>query len=398
MRGGAGRVDRRRRPGRGETAGSGAGLAGRAHRRRAARRRHRGRGGPRCPVLPPPVGVLRPGGAAAPRRAEAAAAHPYAHRLASARLELRAVRGGPGRCRRTGRRAGRGPGGGHRPGARPGGRLSAGAGRAPGADAPADAFSRRPRGRPGRGAPRPVGGCDSDHRAGGAAGTGRVRPPQRGGRRRARRARGTGGAAAGGAAGVAGAVATAGRTADRGAERRERRPAGPRRRPHPAPARRPRTTCAASPVEGSSGTGPGGRPQGRPPRLRAPGPGTARPDPATARDRPGGRGQPLRPPRTRYARPAAEVGCDGTAHRHGRFRRRHRIGLTTTGISGHSATYPARAYRARPFCLPTTRQHDRMRLRQSGPSPHSTGVRQPCSVADGGWRRPELPARTHPRH
>ncbi len=399
VRGGARRVDRRRGPGRGPVPGRGAAVAGRAHRRCSAGRRHPGRRRDRrCPVPRARMAVLRPGGAAAPGRTAAAAAHPYALRLAAARLALRPVRRGAGGRRRARRRSRRGPGGGRRPGARTGGRLSARPGCAAGAVAPADALSRRPRRGPVGGAARPIRGCDPDHRAGRAAGAGRVRPADRGGRRGADRDGGAGGAAPGRGVRVAGALASAGRTAARGPQRRERRAVGARRGADPAPARRPRTGRATGPLEGSSGPGPGGRPQGRPPRLRAPGPGAVRPDPATARTRSRRRGQPLRAPRAAYARPASGAGCDRTADRSRRLDRRHRKRSSTTVISGQAAADSARPYRARPLCLPTTRQHDRMRLRQSGPSPHSTGVHQPCSVADGGWRRPETPVRPHPRH
>lgn len=398
VRGCPGRVDRRCGPGGGAAAGSGAALARRDHRRHSAGRHHPGTRRARRPADPKAVGQRGPGRAAAPRRAEAAAGHPYAHRLASAGLELCAVRGGPGRRGRAGRRPGHGRGGGRRPRPRPGGRLPAGPGRAQGAAAPADTFSRRPRGGPVRGAARPGRGCDSDHDTGRAARAGRVRSTDRGGRRRARRGGGTGGAPAGRAAGMAGAVAAAGRPATGGGQRRECGPAGARRRPDPAPAGRHGTTRAASPLEGASGAGSGGRTQGRPSRLRTPGPRPARPDPATARDRPGRRGKPLRTPRTGYAHAAAGDGGDRTAHRHRRLDRRHGHGLGSASIQSQPAAKPVRAYRARPFCLPTTRQHDRMRLRQNGPRPHSTGVHQPCSVADGVWSRPELPARTHQRH
>lgn len=308
------------------------------------------------------------------------------------------MRGGPGGRRGARRRTGRGRGRGRRTGSRPGGRLPAFPGCDPGADAPADALSLRPRGGPVRGAAGPVGGCDSDHRAGRAAGAGAVRPPDRGGRRRTRRTGGGGGAPTGRTAGVAGALATCCRGSAGGAQRRERRPAGAWRGADPAPARRSRTGRAAGPLEGPSGTGSGGCPQGRAPRLRPPGSGAVRPGETPDRPRPGRRGQPLRAPRARYARPAAGDGGDRTAHRHRRLHRRHRQWPPDACVPGWPTAEPTRPYRAGPFCLPTTRQHDRMRLRQSGPDPHSTGVHQPCSVADGGWRRPEVPAHTHPRH
>lgn len=399
VRGGSGGVDRGGGPGRGPVPGRGGAVAGRARRGCSAGRRHPGRRrGRRCPVPRARVALLRPGGAAAPGRTAAAAAHPYALGLAAARLELRPVRRGAGGRRRALRRPGGGPGGGRRPGARTGGRLSARPGRAPCAAAPADAFSRRPCGRPVGGASGPVRGCDPGHHARRPAGAGRVRPADRGGRRCADREGGAGGAAPGRGIRVAGALAAAGRTPARGAQRRERRPAGARRGADPAPARRPRTARAAGPVEGPPGPRSGGRPQGRPSRFRAPGPGAVRPDQATARARSRRCGQPLRTPRAEYARPAAGAGSDRAAHRHRRLDRRHRKRSSATVVSGQPAAESARSYRARPLCLPTTRQHDRMRLRQNGPSPHSTGVHQPCSVADGGWRRPEVPARPHPRH
>lgn len=399
VRGGAGRVDRRGGPGRGPVPGRGTAVAGWAHRRCSAGRRHPGRRSDRrCPVPRARVAVLRPGGAAAPGRTAAAATHPYALRLAAARLELRPVRRGAGGRRRARRRPRRGPGGGRRPGARTGGRLSARAGRAAGGVAPADALSRRPRRGSVGSAAGSVRGCDPGHRAGRTAGAGRVRPTDRGGRRGAHRDGGAGGAASGRGVRMAGALASAGRAAARRPQRRERRPAGARRGADPAPARRPRTGSAAGPLEGSSGPRPGGRPQGRPPRLRTPGPGVVRPDPATARTRSRRRGQPLRTPRSAYPRPPSAAGCDRAADRSRRLDRRHRERSSTTFLSGQAAAEAARPYRARPLCLPTTRQHDRMRLRQNGPSPHSTGVHQPCSVADGGWRRPETPVRPHPRH
>lgn len=397
LRGGAGRVDRRRGAGRGAAARRGAGLAGRAHRGTADGRCHPGRRGGRRTDPAPAVGVLRPGRAAAPGRAEAAAAHPYAHPLAAARLELRPVRGGPGRRRRTRRRPGHGRGGGRRPRTGPGGRMPASPGGEPGAAAPADALSRRPRRRPVRGAAGAGRGCDSDHHTGRAGRSGRVRPQDRGGRPCTRRGGRGRGAAPGRTAGVAGAVALARRPAAGGAQRRQRRPAGPRRKPDPAPARRSRTAFAAGASDGPSGTWTGGRPQSRPPRFRTPGPRPAGEGPAPDRDRPGRRGQPLRAPRTGYARAPAEPGRDRTAHRHRRLDRRRRERRADAGFPLPSGAAPTRAYRTPSFCLPTTRQHDRMRLRQSGTSPHSTGVHQPCSVAEGGWRRPEAPVPTHPR-
>ncbi len=373
-------------------------MARRAHRRPAAGSRHPGGRPGRRPVGEEAVAVLRAGGAAAPRGAAATAAHPYAHRLAPARLELRPVRRGAGGRGGPRRRPGRGRGGGRRRGTRAGGRLPARAGGEPRADAPADALSRRPCGRPGRCPAGPVRGGDPGNRAGRAARAGRVRPPHRGGRRGAGRSGRTGGAAAGRPVRMAGAVAAAGRVALRGAQRRERRPAGARRGPHPAAARRPRTRGAASPPEGASAAGPGGRPQGRPPRLRTPGSRAARAGPAPAGDRARRGGQPLRAPRPAHAQPPAGRGGDGAAHRHRRFDRRQWNRRSAACVSSQETTYATRAYRAGPLCLPTTRQHDRMRRRQNGPSPHSTGVHTSCSVADGGWSRPEVPARTHPRH
>ncbi len=182
----------------------------------------------------------------------------------------------------------------------------------------------------------------------------------------------------------------------RQAQRCQRGPAGPHRRPHPAPARRPRTTLPTGAAEQPSGTGAGRRPQGRPPRLRAPGARVAGPGPASARDRPGRRGEPLRPPRRGHPRAAAGARCGRPAHGYRRLDRRRRERPAAAGlpVGTKAATRP---WRARPLCLPTTRQHDRMRSRHSGTSPHSTGVHQPCSVADGGRRRPEVPARRHPR-
>lgn len=49
-----------------------------------------------------------------------------------------------------------------------------------------------------------------------------------------------------------------------------------------------------------------------------------------------------------------------------------------------------RAAPGSPFCLPRPRHHDRMRLRERGPIPDSTGVHARCSVAGGGMRRPEV--------
>lgn len=399
MCGGAGRVDRRRGPGRGAVPRRGAALAGWAHRRRTAGGRHPGRGGDRRrPVPRAGVAVLGPVGAAAPGRAAAAAAHPYARRLAPARLELRPVRRGAGGRGRPRRRPRGGPGGGCRSGSGTGGRLPAHPGCPQGAAASPDALSCRPCGRPVGSPAGPVRGSDPGHRAGRAAGAGRVRPADRGGGRCADRARDAGGAASGRAVRMAGALAAGRRTAARGSQRRERRPARAWRGPDPAPARRPRTTRAANPLEGASAVGSGRRPQGRPPRLRAPGPRAVRPGPAADCARSRRRGQPLRTPRAGYARPAAGGGGDRAAYGYRRLDRRQRNRSSPTGISSQPAAESARSYRARPLCLPTTRQHDRMRLRQNGPSPHSTGVHQPCSVADGGWRRPEVPVRPHRRH
>ncbi|GAA3103005.1 hypothetical protein GCM10020254_55880 [Streptomyces goshikiensis] len=106
----------------------------------------------------------------------------------------------------------------------------------------------------------------------------------------------------------------------------------------------------------------------------------------------------------RYGHPAPDtlarlraLGGDRPAHRYGRLRGHLRKRRGDEGLSGRTAPDAARAYRAAPLCLPTTRQHDRMRFRQSGPRSYSTGVHQPCSDVDGGWRRPEVPAHTHPR-
>lgn len=393
----AGRVDRRRGPGRGPAAGGRTALAGRARRGPAAGRLDAGLRGPLRPVRPAAVGLRRLGRAAAPRRPAAAAAGPYARALAPARLEARPVRRRPGGRGRTRARPRHRHGDRRRPGARPGGRVPADAGRAPGTAARADALSRGPRGRPARGAAGTVRGCDSGHHTGRAAGTGPVRPPGRGRRGSARRTGGGGGAAPGRTAGVGGAVA-ARRTAARGGQRREHRPARTRCGAHPAPVGRPRTTSPASPLEPPSGPGTGGRPQGRPPRLGAPGPRTARPGPPAVRDRPGRCGEPLRAPRTRYAHATAGDGDDRAAHRYRRLDRRGRGRTGDAGVSGQPASEPARAYRARPCCLPRTRQHDRIPFRQSGTSPHSTGVHRPCSGDDGGWRRPGVPARTHPPH
>ncbi|MFI8106269.1 ComEC/Rec2 family competence protein [Streptomyces sp. NPDC086023] len=85
--------------------------------------------------------------------------------------------------------------------------------------------------------------------------------------------------------------------------------------------------------------------------------------------------------------------------------RRRPLRMRDSG-SGNSSPSPrpykgrrvrAMPYRAASFCLPHTRQHDRMPLRQKGVNPYSTGVLHTCSVADGGLRRPEVPVRPSSR-
>lgn len=398
MRRGTRRVDRRGGPGRGGAARGGAGLARRGGRRVAARHRHLGGGGARRAVRPQAMALLRPGRDAAPRRTEAAAGHSYGQRLAAARLELCAVRGRPRGRRRPGRRPRHGGGGRRGSRAGTGGRLPESAGGAAGAAAPADALPRGPRGRGGRGAEGAVGGCGAGHRAGRTGGSGAVRAQDGGSRRCRCRPRPGRGAAPGRPAGVAGVVAAGRGAAARGAQRRERGPARAHGGRDPAPAGRPRTGLPGNAVEESSGAGAGRRPQGRPPRQRPPGPRALRPDPAPSRDRPGRRGEPVRAPRGEHAHPPAGFGGGGVAHGRGRVGGRHGKRLAAARVPGRSAPSPVRPYRARPLCLPTTRQRDRMRFRQSRPNNHSTGVHQPCSVADGGWIRREAPVPRHPRH
>ncbi len=346
VRGGARGVDRGRRTGRGRVSRRGAVLAGRARRRAAAGRGHPGGRRPRCPVGAAAVALLRAGGAAAPRRAAAAAAHPYAHRLASARLELRPVRRGTGGRGRPLHRAGGGAGGGHRPGSRAGGRVPARAGGAPGADAPADALPRRPRGRLAGRPARPFGGADPGLRAGRALRAGRVRPPDRGSRRGTGRTGRAGGAAPCRPLRMAGAVAATGRVVLRRAQRCERRAAGARRGADPAPARRSRTGLAGSASEGASAARSGRCPQGRPPRLGAPGSRAARTGPAAPRDCSRRYKKPLRAPRAGYARPPAGRGCDGAAHRHRRFDRGRWNRCSAACVSSQGTAHSTRAYRA----------------------------------------------------
>lgn len=331
-------VDRGRRAGRGGVPRRGGVLAGRAHRRTAAGRRHPDGRRPRGPVGAAAVAVLGAGGAAAPRGTSAAAAHPYGHRLASARLELRPVRRGAGGRRRPRRRPGGGAGGGRGRGARAGGRVPARAGGATGADAAADALPCRPRGRSAGCPAGPFRGGDPGLRAGRAAGAGRVRPADRGGRGRAGRTGRAGGAAPGRPVRMAGAVAAFGRVALRRPQRRERRAAGARCGTHPAAARRPRTAVAAGPSEGASATGPGRSPQGRPPRLRAPGSRAARAGPTAARDCSRRYKKPLRASRARYARPPAGRGGDGAPHRHRRLDRRQWNRRSAACVSSQETT------------------------------------------------------------
>ncbi|ALO08393.1 ComEC or Rec2-related protein [Streptomyces venezuelae] len=145
-----------------------------------------------------------------------------------------------------------------------------------------------------------VGGGDPDHGARRAARAGRVRAEDGGRRWGAARPGGGGGAPEGRGVGVAGGVATgrSGRICRRVGRRGERRQCHPpcpgRRRAESAAPGRPRTTGSARASEERSGAGAGGCPQGRPPRVRAPGSGADTGGAAASRAGVGGSRQPVR--------------------------------------------------------------------------------------------------------
>ncbi|URM91433.1 ComEC/Rec2 family competence protein [Streptomyces sp. MRC013] len=179
---------------------------------------------------------------------------------------------------------------------------------------------------------RSVGG-GSDDGTPRPAGPSRVRPPH--GRRgtRPRGPRGTGGAAPDRGARLAGAVARADRRVrPRGPQRRQCHPARPDpRRSDPAAPRRSGAAVPAEPLPGTSRAAGGRRPQGRAPRLGAPGPRTARQDASAARTGVGRAGQSVRAPLAPHARRPAGCGRGRAAHRSGR---RHRGGGLRSGPAG----------------------------------------------------------------